>query len=318
MYRKDNWNKKRTIYCTNCGKAGHIFRLCTIPITSFGIIAIKKDIFGEKNITQSIPFCSVHATSTATTNTNTNNNNKVTPKKSRSTSRPLYLLIQRKNTMAFIDFIRGKYTGSGLIKIYLQEMTCEERHILKNKSFDYIWDKIWMNHNSKMYINSYTEAKVKYTRLDIKHLLETTQCCWTETEYGFPKGRRNMNETNLQCATREFREESGFKLKDFQIQHNLGTFEEKFIGTNGIHYKHIYYIAFIPNNVILPAIDRESVHQGGEIKGIGWYTLDECLDVFRTYDIEKKNVLCKVNNVIEDVKVVHNVLVANIKQVSLD
>ena len=31
-------------YCTNCGKTNHIYRECTYPIISYGIIIFKFDI----------------------------------------------------------------------------------------------------------------------------------------------------------------------------------------------------------------------------------------------------------------------------------
>ena len=34
-------------------------------------------------------------------------------------------------------------------------------------------------------------------------------------EWGFPKGRKNENETNLDCAKREFIEETGLSNDDF-------------------------------------------------------------------------------------------------------
>ena len=33
-------------YCGNCGKIGHIYRRCTEPIISLGIICININIFG--------------------------------------------------------------------------------------------------------------------------------------------------------------------------------------------------------------------------------------------------------------------------------
>ena len=55
-------------FCNNCGKLGHLFHQCKMPITSIGIIAFRiKD-------------------------------NKIE-----------YLLIRRKDSLGFVDFLRGKY-----------------------------------------------------------------------------------------------------------------------------------------------------------------------------------------------------------------
>ena len=206
--------------------------------------------------------------------------------------------------MGFIEFIRGKYDTNVLkkrddmIKIFMQEMSCQERRMLQEWSFDDIWSNLWMNHNSKLYINTFSEAKRKYHKLNTRKLLSQTECKWTDTEYGFPKGRKNINEGNLQCAIREFREESGFSFNDFEIQYNLGYVEENFIGTNGIHYKHVYYIAFVLNDN-LPKLDISNIHQAGEIKNLGWYTFKQCLQMIRSYDVEKKKVLETVHNTLK-------------------
>ena len=39
---------------------------------------------------------------------------------------------------------------------------------------------------------------------------------WTEQEWGFPKGRRNFQEKDYDCAIREFTEETGYS-KIFDI-----------------------------------------------------------------------------------------------------
>ena len=35
--------KKNNTFCNNCGKIGHLFHQCKIPITSIGVIAIRKN-----------------------------------------------------------------------------------------------------------------------------------------------------------------------------------------------------------------------------------------------------------------------------------
>ena len=66
------------LFCNNCNKAGHIIHHCRYPVISLGVIA----------------FCK-----------NTNNELK-------------YLMVRRKNTHGFTDFIRGKYSVNNLSIIF--------------------------------------------------------------------------------------------------------------------------------------------------------------------------------------------------------
>ena len=40
---------------------------------------------------------------------------------------------------------------------------------------------------------------------------------YSDTEWGFPKGRRNNNEKDIECANREFYEETNYKNNEYQI-----------------------------------------------------------------------------------------------------
>ena len=55
---------------------------------------------------------------------------------------------------------------------------------------------------------------------------------WKETEWEFPKGRRNYQEKDLDCALREFEEETGILRNNISVIENILPFEEIFIGTN--------------------------------------------------------------------------------------
>jgi hypothetical protein len=55
---------------------------------------------------------------------------------------------------------------------------------------------------------------------------------WTETEWEFPKGRRNFKEKDLDCALREFEEETGISTSKIKLIENVLPIEETFIGTN--------------------------------------------------------------------------------------
>ena len=45
--------------------------------------------------------------------------------------------------------------------------------------------------------------------ITLKDLIDKSTTRWEETEWEFPKGRRNFKEKDLECALREFEEETG-------------------------------------------------------------------------------------------------------------
>lgn len=301
---------KKIVYCANCGERGHIYRECSGPITSFGIIAFKvvysqqdesgdlnenlKKIISEHKIPKEIdsnqlslplPLLNFYPKTNLLYKSNY-------PKIK-------FLMIQRKDTMGYIDIIRGKYPDeepqkSNTLKIFLEEMTGDERFSLITKTFDQIWDEIWNNKNSKIYKNEYASAKEKFNKLDIQKLLNSSQSIWKYTEFGLPKGRRCMKESNISCAEREFCEETGYSREDYQFLSNYPTIYEEFEGTNGIKYRHIYYVVKMNESINPPKIDYSNLIQTGEVKNVGWFTHEECQAILRPYDIEKKRVLTKV------------------------
>jgi hypothetical protein len=62
--------------CNNCGKQGHSFHQCKLPITSYGVIAFRASNFGIQ-----------------------------------------YLMLRRKDSFGYIDFVRGKYSPYNISQI---------------------------------------------------------------------------------------------------------------------------------------------------------------------------------------------------------
>ena len=254
--------RRREIYCGNCGEKGHVYRYCKMPITSFGLLAFRR---GQYDAPPGF------------------------------TSPLEVVLVRRKDTMGYVDLVRGRYPIDepfkiDQIKTYLSEMTREERNRLGEFPFDALWDKLWVNHNCKCYKNEYDTAKRKFGELDIQSFLNQTTTKWETTEFGIPKGRRNMRETNIECAKREFCEETGYRQKDFKVI-DCPSLEEIFTGTNGIRYKHVYYLAEVNLDSGEPFIDKNNKNQIGEIASVGWYNRHQALNALRDYDIEKKKVI---------------------------
>ena len=98
---------------------------------------------------------------------------------------------------------------------------------------------------------------------------------------GVPKGRRNMNENDFECAKREFCEETNYNSKDYDIINNIYILEE-FLGENNVRYKYIYFVGKLSNLDKILNLNPNNNDQITEIKDIQWLTkeaLDKCRDV---------------------------------------
>jgi 8-oxo-dGTP pyrophosphatase MutT (NUDIX family) len=285
MYKKKNHDeifyKRKPIRCINCGELNHINKYCKEPITSFGIIVIKdfKDSFIGNLYENNVYKCKKHINIQDTVMQNEQDD-------------IYFLLVQRRNTIGFIDFVRGKYDN---VSKCFEEMTCLERQLLATCiNFETLWENLWKgnfwNKSARLYIDTFTEAKIKYEKVNIKQILKDVPCNYIDTEYGFPKGRRNPNELSKDCAIREFCEESGYGKNDIVLL-DKKPINEIFIGTDNKNYKHVYYIAKLKENTINPNIDPTNVNQAGEVKNIGWFNMNQCISLFRDYDSEKKKII---------------------------
>lgn len=254
-------------YCNNCGKYGHSYNQCKLPITSLGSIAFT--------------IC----------------DNKIE-----------YLMICRKDTLGFIDFLRGKYTltNKEYIMNMLKQMTVAEKQKLNTLSFDRLWSDIWGNNNIiNQYKSEENASRIKFNHLKqgvqyksnsfslSEMIMESNQyTSWNEPEWGFPKGRRNFNESDLDCALREFNEETGIDIKSIKLIDNLFPFEEIFTGSNYKSYKHRYFITYIDNKNNINMDNFENT----EVSKMEWKTYENCMSSIRSYNLEKQDMLTKINN----------------------
>jgi len=88
-------------FCNNCGKQGHSFHQCKMPITSNGVIAFRI-----------VPY-----------------SNEIQ-----------FLMIRRKDTLGYMDFIRGKFPvfQKQYILNMLFQMTVEERNKLRQRTISFL------------------------------------------------------------------------------------------------------------------------------------------------------------------------------------
>ena len=119
-----------------------------------------------------------------------------------------------------------------------------------------------------------------------------------EPEWGFPKGKRNKRESDLECAIREFREETGCGETGFTIIHQLDKVNEIFKGSNNIIYKHVYFVGKANESHDF-RMDENNQEQMSEIGDMGWFTASEALQKFRLYDVEKRILLMRLDDILK-------------------
>jgi len=218
-----------------------------------------------------------------------------------------YLMIKRKHSLGFVEFMRGKYPVNNyeyLINIF-NEMTIYERKMISKSTFAELWNYLWGEQIGIQYRGEEKTSQEKYDSLQLgiehqkkKYNLETilneSKSEWNDPEWGFPKGRRNYQEKDLNCALREFEEETGYVKTNVQLVQNIIPYEEIFTGSNMKSYKHKYFVCHID-----PQVNPINMFQETEVSDVKWLTYDDCVKIIRPYNLEKLAILKKLNTVLK-------------------
>jgi ADP-ribose pyrophosphatase YjhB (NUDIX family) len=285
-------NKK--LYCINCGKNGHLVKECSEPIFSYGIICMKLDDtlntppqFIEKFLVNKLVDLEEFNF------TNLKNLSKFDFYKNKIK----FLLIQRKHSFSYVEFIRGKYEETNLEEVsnLLNLMSKDEIQKILMFDLDYLWNDLWNKTSKhKNYQKEFEISQDKFNKLrknyNLSDLINFNKLYETP-EWGFPKGRRDKNEKNLDCAIREFEEETSIDESKYIILNRLNTIEESVTGTYKSIYKLVYYLALAYNDIEL-TLDNE--HQKCEIGDMKWLTFEEIIPKIRPYFKEKITMITKI------------------------
>jgi 8-oxo-dGTP pyrophosphatase MutT (NUDIX family) len=238
------------IYCNNCGIKGHYYKNCRFPVTSFGNLIFRTD--------------------------------GVTPK---------ILMIERKDSLCYIEIIRGKYDlhNNQYIQILIDKCSIKEKEKLLNNDFKKLWCELWLideneiddNNLKKDYLKGFNKFNILKNKLH--EYINVSKTSYNSSEWEIPKGRRNLKEKDIDCAIREFNEETNYTIDDYKLIKNLDSISEEFVGENNVKYKFIYYIGKLINLEKEVYIDKNNKDQYTELKDIQWLTKDECKNKLRDY-----------------------------------
>lgn len=314
-YSKNNTtiqNRKKiirdTIACTNCGSKRHTYKQCSEPVTSWGMILVKYGDMNKPHHTTHVDLSDSEIKETQSRVLIESNTDRMIV--SAAYHNIQFLMISRKNSVGYVEFIRGRYRPEKIDQvIYLfKQMMQSEIDKIKNslaneKGFEYLWKDFWGSKSDSPYLAkdkstsraNYDMLKVKGVEgpeIDLMYIVSTVKADYDIEEWGFPKGRKNRVETEEECAIREFEEESGYSDEDFKVIKNIAPLVEEFNGTNGIRYRHIYYVAeLISNKLPRNNVTESQKDEIGNIQFMGFTTALECI---RDYHIPRKMLLEKL------------------------
>lgn len=214
-----------------------------------------------------------------------------------------YLVCQRRDSISYIQYLQDLIEEKNILK-YINLMSKEEKqrcleYYYKNDSHS-IWKDLWINHKSKIYTNDYNRCTKMFQKNMEKYLeyFKDNSTGQNENQWFFPKGRIHKNENQIDCAIREFEEETNIDSENIYVNKNI-SFEEYYIGSNNLIYKTVYYIAYIPyipkkvykyypSNIRTKFISSE-------IYDMEWLEFN---DAIQKLNESKKDVLTKINNYI--------------------
>lgn len=265
--------------CNNCGKLGHPFHQCKLPITSYGIILFRMSSKGLQ-----------------------------------------YLMIRRKDTFGYVDFIRGKYlcNDTDHIQSLFDEMSVTEKQTILNTEFMTLWSRLWGNLTTNgqykheeivsqkkfdqlkegIYKDTNKDTYLTSKQISLQTFVQNSSTQWSETEWEFPKGRRNAQEKDIDCALREFEEETGLFRENICVAENILPMEEIYLGSNHKSYKHKFFLAYTTDS----NYNNIDNYQRNEVSKIEWKTYNECIQSMRPYNVEKKQLITNVHTLLQRCK----------------
>ena len=213
---------------------------------------------------------------------------------------PEYLMVCRKSTYCFVDFLLGKYSDKNVeyLKFMIKNMTYYERMAITTKTYEELWSDLYSKSRTPTgAFYEYVSQKF-YKSRDIFIVLNSTlPCKHRHPEWGFPKGRPNQSEDPFDCASRELYEETRLNRSSYEIIRDILPFEERYVGTNGIGYRNVFFIGKANMNCIA-YLDRNNTAQTREIGYIKWFPYEIAIKHFREHDESKRCILKRVNDIV--------------------
>lgn len=210
------------------------------------------------------------------------------------------LMIKKRYTYHYFSFVFGHYKkyNNKHLQYLFNNMTFGEKVDILSMKFSNMWYRLWICDPEKNYniynmyeknknsaydmknLKCYFRKKSKFENIflrdggkRLKRLINNSSNSVTPWE--IPKGSANENENDLDCARREFEEETCIYADKYTILWNVKPIINTHKDDN-IIYRSVYYIAYLHNNTEWePKVKFETSSQLTEVEQVQWVTLNE-------------------------------------------
>lgn len=214
------------------------------------------------------------------------------------------LLVKKRYTYEFCDFVLGNYDSSSResintsVRKLVNNMTIHEKIDILSLNFDTMWFKIWLEspilksykpiintenaYDTLKKIKSYEKKKKKFTNVFLRDngerlkniVLNSKNNTSIELMWEIPKGRKRKIETNLDCAIREFKEETNIEQDNYNILFDINPIIET-LNSSNTTYIHKYFVAYSTYQSKPELKIIKNLSQVTEISSIKWLKLNE-------------------------------------------
>jgi len=189
--------------------------------------------------------------------------------------------------------VNGNETTLSSILLFVKVAIFNSRKILYNNDFNFLWNNLWKKTSKyKIYEKEADISRKKFNILKTYDLLELIDFnnLYETPEWGFPKGRKDKNERNIDCAVREFREETALTLDKYLILNRLNTIEETVLNLDKV-YKLVYYLGLLCQESKLE-INNDAKYEIGDLQ---WLPFEDVIQKIRPYFTDKLKMIYKIS-----------------------
>lgn len=295
----------RSNRCANCGKPNHIKPKCKDPVTSCGLVCIA---IPDANLRDSF-VRNYNIVTGAKQNTrnlvdiikyNSTNNRNLDKLCSYSKS-VKFLLVQRRHSYSLVEISRGNFyvDDKAMMDNLMGDLSYEECCMIVDNDYREFMLRVT---GADICNGSHTvDVSAKYSCLQNllrKYISSKHRVDFPHLEWGFPKGRREKNESNLRCGIREFCEESSYASDQIMVLSSMNEIKEIFRGTDNIMYQMIYNLSLLLDFDHEPVVNK---YNSGEVAKISWMSIEDLNVKLRHDQVEKKKIIIEIYKFIVNV-----------------